>query len=255
MDWVYLKRMCLTKEGARDAAAECGLPAPEKRPVGAPLGHVVHTKSFKPTAVIDIDDITHCPEHKMDLEQGKLISKCIMDFEIPTTCIVCKRYRGHRMKCPKGCIIEPKFPSIPGTSLGRVMLRYIITLATRRAVDSDISYYMVDLFHLEMATNTIWNARVAISGMLALSIEYIVEELRKADFIQMDETHYKYKKKKIYVWVIRTDRVTLILPLTGRGNDDILPHLEGLRDKPIVADGYSVYKVQPQVHLHNVRSK
>ena len=43
------------------------------------------------------------------------------------------------------------------------------------------------------------------------------------------------------MWVVRTDRVCLVLALSGMGNDDILPFVEELLDKPVTVDGYSVY--------------
>ncbi|MCE2509091.1 MAG: transposase, partial [Nitrosopumilaceae archaeon] len=69
----------------------------------------------------------------------------------------------------------------------------------------------------------------------------ILEELKRARFIQIDETPYRYRKRKGYVWVIRTDTVCMVLALSGRGNDDILPFVGDLLDKPVTVDGYSVY--------------
>ena len=67
------------------------------------------------------------------------------------------------------------------------------------------------------------------------------EDLKRARFIQIDETPYRYRKRQGYVWVIRTDTVCMVLALTGRGNDDILPFVGDLLDKPVTVDGYSVY--------------
>ena len=73
------------------------------------------------------------------------------------------RHEGHCMICPLGHIIMPDFPGIPGTSLGPEALRHILVYCTRRAVDSDISYYFDALYNEEMVDNTIWNARQALS--------------------------------------------------------------------------------------------
>ncbi len=73
------------------------------------------------------------------------------------------------------------------------------------------------------------------------TIQYILEELKRARFIQLDETPYRYRKRQGYVWVVRTDGVCLVLALPSRENDDILPFAGELRDKPVTVDGYSVY--------------
>lgn len=37
------------------------------------------------------------------------------------------------------------------------------------------------------------------------TIQYIIAELRRVRFIQIDGTPYKYRKRRGYVWVVRTD--------------------------------------------------
>ena len=54
--------------------------------------------------------------------------------------------------------------------------------------------------------------------MLAPTIEIIVEELKKAPFLMIDKTSYRYKKKDAYVWAVRTDTATLVMPAPGRGS-------------------------------------
>ena len=43
------------------------------------------------------------------------------------------------------------------------------------------------------------------------------------------------------VWIILSDRVCLILDLSGRLSDDILQFVGELLDKPVTVYGYSVY--------------
>lgn len=72
------------------------------------------------------------------------------------------------------------------------------------------------------------------------TMRYILAELERARFIQLDETPYRCRKSRGYVWVVCTDRVCLVLALSGRGSDDILPFVRDLLDKPVTVDGYSV---------------
>ena len=113
--------------------------------------------------------------------------------------------------------------------------------ATRRSTDSDISHYFGGLNGAHASPTSILNARHSISVPLEPTTRYIIAELKRARFIQIDETPYKYRKRKGYVWVVRTDTACLVLALTGRGGDDILPFVRDLLDKPVTVDGYSVY--------------
>ena len=82
------------------------------------------------------------------------------------------------------------------------------------------------------------------------TIRHIIAELKRARFIQIDETPYKYHKRQGYVWVVRTDAACLVPALTGRGGGDILPFVGELLDKPVTVDGYSVY-----THLFRTRQR
>ncbi len=169
------------------------------------------------------------------------ISKCILDFEGDTRIISYVNHTGYSMMCEHDHISKPTFPGIPYTAFGPEALKHILVYATRRAVDSDISHYFSCLYGKGISHNSVWNARKALSLVLAPTIQYILEEFRKAKFLQLDESIYRYRKRRIYVWVIRCDTATLIVPRLGRGAEDIYPYVKDVLDKPVVVDGYAVY--------------
>ena len=113
--------------------------------------------------------------------------------------------------------------------------------ATRRSTDSDISHCFGGLNGARVSPTPILNARHSVSVPLEPTTHHIVAELKRARFIQVDETPYKYRKRRGYVWVVRTDTACLVLALTGRGGGDILPFVGELLDKPVTVDGHSVY--------------
>ena len=209
--------------------------------IGPPIGHDGHRVSF------EISDTIHHPIHgcfkcnSTDLTHVTHTSKCELDFEGNTRTLSHVNHVGYSMVCERGHVSEPKFPGIPYTAFGPELLKHILVYTTRRATDSDIAYYFSRLYGKIVSHNSIWNARKALSLVLAPIIQYILEEFRKAKFLQIDETTYRYRKKRIYVWVIRCDTATLIVPRLGRGADDIYPYVKDLLDKPVVVDGYSVY--------------
>ena len=224
----------------REEVFGTGNDATENR-IGPPVGHAGHRNTI-PVSKVVRHQTECCPAcHSYDLAPGPFESKLVLDFHADARRLKWVRHCGDSAVCPRGHLTAPAFPGIRGTSLGPEALRHILTYATRRSVDSDIAYFFRSLYKCGIAENTIWNARVALSRTLAPSMQYIMERLRAAKFLQLDETSFKYRKRRIYVWIIRCDDAALVLPLLGRGAEEILPYVKDLLDKPVVVDGYVVY--------------
>ncbi len=211
--------------------------------MGPPLGHRGHGCTFGGAggAPVVHYDTPQCPACGGPVQSSAPVSKMMLDFGGDGRFMSYTRHTGISTVCMCGQVMMPAFPGIRGTFFGNEALRHILVYATRRSTDSDIVYYFDRLNKAHASPNSILNARHSISVVLEPSMQYILDELKKARFIQLDETPFKYRKRKAYVWVIRTDRVCMILALSGRGNDDILPFVKDLLDKPITVDGYSVY--------------
>ena len=224
--------------------AECirsGQHVQKRDTIGPPVGHDGHHIS------LDVSDTTLYTTHRCykcnsnNLKRMTHISKCILDFEGNTRTISYVNHTGYSVTCDYNHISKPVFPGISYTAFGPEALKHILIYATRRSTDSDISHYFSCLYGRTVSHNSIWNARKALSLVLAPTIQYILEEFRKARFLQLDESIYRYRKRRIYVWVIRCDTATLIVPRLGRGTEDIYPYVKDVLDKPVVVDGYAVY--------------
>ena len=223
------------------AAARMGKRILKNHKIGPPEKHAGHHKTIKISRVVR-HNLTRCLYcNSYDLTPVLYLSKCVLDFDDDKRSILWVRHEGYSKKCPKGHILIPHFPGLQGTSLGPEILRHVLVYCTRRAVDADIVYYFKKFYKVEISENTIWNARKALGLALAPSLQYIIEELKKSEFLQLDESVYRYHKKKIYVWLIRNNIASLIMPLMGRGRKHIYPYVKDLLDKPIVVDGYIVY--------------
>ena len=178
---------------------------------------------------------------QVPVECATPLSKTMLDFDGDSRRMSYTRHAGYVTVCGCGRTMQPEFPGLPGTFFGDEALRHILVYCTRRSTDSDVAYYFEGLNRAHVSPTSILNARHSISMPLEPTIQYILAELKRARFIQLDETPYRYRKRQGYVWVIRTDRVCLVLALAGRGNDDILLFVGDLWDKPVTVDGYSVY--------------
>ena len=226
----------------RMLAAEEGRETDENHTIGPPPGHAGQRREVEPVRTIR-HQYDRCPGCGNDcIKQRRFYSKVIADFEGDSRTITVTLHTGHAVRCDM-CrrTFKPDFPSIEGTGFGITVLGYILEYAVKKNTDGDIAYYMDHLYGHPCAANTIWNARRAMAHILAPTVRAIVEELKKAPYLMIDETTYRYKKKKIYVWVVRTDTATLVVPAMGRGDIHMPEFLKQLSHIPVVVDGYSVY--------------
>ena len=231
------KRKKLLDDERRYEAAQNGEELKDPK-MGPPEGHPGHRRTFEGPVIFH--DTPPCPVCGT-VEHTTPLSKTMLEFDGDSRHMSYARHAGHTVTCLCNRTIQPEFPGLPGTFFGNEALRHIMVYATRRSTDSDISYYFGGLNGAHVSPTSILNARHSISVPLEPTIYHIIAELKRARFIQIDETPYKYRKRKGYVWVVRTDTACLVLALTGRGGDDILPFVGELLDKPVTVDGYSVY--------------
>ncbi len=229
------------KKLAKRAAEEAGEEYVENHTVGPPENHAGHHCGFDISRV-EWREHEKCPKCGGRVKQRKIYTKIIIDFEGDSRFITVALYKGHAARCDT-CrrTFRPKFPSIGGTSFGMEVLSFILEYAGRRSTDGDIAYYMERLYRYLCSINSVWNARQAIARVLEPAVERIKEELKKAPFLMLDETTYRYRKKRIYVWVARADTATMVVPAMGRGEIHAPDFLAGLSHIPVVVDGYSVY--------------
>ena len=207
------------KKLAKRAAEEAGEEYVENHIVGPPENHRGHHCGFDISRV-EWREHEKCPKCGGRVKQRKIYTKIIIDFEGDSRFITVVLYKGHAARCDT-CrrTFKPKFPSIGGTSFGMEVLSFILEYAGRRSTDGDIAYYMERLYRYLCSINSVWNARQAIARVLEPAVERIKEELKKAPFLMLDETTYRYRKKRIYVWVVRTDTATMVVPAMGPGRN------------------------------------
>ena len=225
---------------AGDAAGEDGAGPPKK--TGPPAGHTGCSHSNKPVRKVwhVFTKCANCGGRR--IRRGRCRCRLVNDFDGSHINIRTVAHIGWEYACADcGHVTGPDFPAIPGTSFGKRALGYIVYFGGKKNTDADIADYFGDLFHFETAETTIWNARRAAAGMLEQTMRYIMEELKRATFLGIDETRYSMNGKIGYVWVVRTDRATFVLPIGSRGGLVLSTYFGELVDKPVVVDGYAAY--------------
>ena len=237
------KRSRVSEDMAReagDAAGEDGAGSSKK--TGPPAGHKGCSHSNKPVRKV-WHVFTRCANcGGRHTKRGRCRCRLVNDFDGPRINIRTVAHMGWEYACADcGHVTGPDFPAIPGTSFGKKALGYIVYFGGKKNTDAGMADYFGDLFHFETAETAIWNARLAAAGMLRQTMGYIMEELKGATFLGIDETHYSVNGKIGYVWVVRTDRAAFVLPMGSRGGLVMSTYLGGLADKPVMVDGYAVY--------------
>ena len=227
---------------SEDMTQEAEDAAGSSKKTGPPAGHKGCSHSNKPVRKVwhVFARCANCGGRH--IKRGRCRCRLVNDFDGSHINIQTVAHMGWEYACADcGHVTGPDFPAIPGTSFGKKALGYIVYFGGKKNTDADIANYFGDLFHFETAETTIWNARRAAAGMLEQTMRYIMEELKRATFLGIDETRYTVNGKIGYVWVVRTDRAAFVLPMGSRSGLVLSTYFSGLADKPVVVDGYAVY--------------
>ena len=227
---------------SEDMTQEAEDAAGSSKKTGPPAGHKGCSHSNKPVRKVwhVFARCANCGGRH--IKRGRCRCRLVNDFDGSHINIQTVAHMGWEYACADcGHVTGPDFPAIPGTSFGKKALGYIVYFGGKKNTDADIANYFGDLFHFETAETTIWNARRAAAGMLEQTMRYIMEELKRATFLGIDETRYTVNGKIGYVWVVRTDRAAFVLHMGSRSGLVLSTYFSGLADKPVVVDGYAVY--------------
>ena len=92
-----------------------------------------------------------------------------------------------------------------------------------------------------MSSSAIWNARKAATRLLERTCAYIMDELKSARFIQMDESPFRIMGCEGYVWLARTDTATFMIMSLNRSMQNLFDHFSDLFLIPVTVDGYVAY--------------
>ena len=130
-----------------------------------------------------------------------------------------------------------KWTLIEGTIFGKHLLSLIMYMASKKNTDEDVAEHITTVFRRTVKANSIWNARKVIAELLEKTMQYIMDVLKAAGYVAMDESRFG----KAYAWLARTNIATLLKIVDTRKATvlyKLFPELEG---KIAVVDGYTAY--------------
>jgi transposase len=123
--------------------------------------------------------------------------------ELPPIAVTVSEHRLHRLRCP-ACAAETRaeLPAdVPAAAFGPRLQAAVATLAVRNRVSRrDTGELVRDLFGSELSTGSV-DAIVARAGeALALPYERLLQHLRDAPTVNIDETGWRLRGSKRTLW-------------------------------------------------------
>jgi len=195
----------------------------------------------------------------------KLVSvkqvKCVMDLK-PTACDQCgallmgedaqpvrrqvtelprvepevTEYRQHTLTCLVcGAHTQAEFPAeMPSGSFGPRVQATVGYLTGRIGVSQrDVEDVMQTVFHTDISLGSIPAQEDQVSAALAEPVQAVQTYVQQQPVQNVDETHWREKTKRPWLWINTTPLVTLFLVLATRGAKDA-QHLLGKAVKSII---------------------
>ena len=220
----------------------CHRPHIGNKPIGPPPDHEGHDVSWKPSRCIRIA-VKACKCGWKKLRKLKPISKLIIDFDGNSRFLKVIQYLREKKYCSKcKLIITAPEPGVPGTFIGKNLAAVIVASAGNSDRYASILHNVRAITKKKLSENTIRRCvQAVVETSLESSMPEIMEELKRASFVQFDETYIRVNGKRGYVWIARTDRATFVVATTTRSSEIIPTFFGALIGKYAVVDGYAAY--------------
>ena len=209
---------------------------------GAPMGHpgVSHHNTSWRSIIHSLEQCHECGGK--NLKKMRPVVASVVDFIGNTMILAAETHVRARALCLDcGCLAEADWPVIPGTMFGEKALGFIVEYSGRKNVDEDIAGYFTSLYGFRVSSSAIWNARKAATRLLERTYAYIMDELKNARFVQMDESPFRIMGCRGYVWLARTDTATFMIMSLDRSMQNLFDHFSDLFLIPVTVDGYAAY--------------
>ena len=215
------------------------------RSCGPPLGHEGHNVYRVPTKCIAMR-IVECTNKKYrnrKLRMVNVLTKVYVDSDgdrMAIAVMCTKREVRHCKKCDT--VTTAPDPTMPGTFIDNNLASLPCWRHTASRMPSDTVRDMMALFKGKFAQNTVRNCAPAVAeSCLQSSRAEIMESIRTAAWIGIDETTIIINGKRGYVWLVRTDKATYAVVTPSRAGEVIPMFFAELIGKRAMADGYKAY--------------
>jgi transposase len=228
-----------------------------KKRRGGPVGHKRHTRDPVPaeqlTGSVEIKppSCSGCG-HVLEGHDPEPFRHQVA--ELPEVRPEVIEYRLHRLTCPGcGAATRAKLPAdIPCGSFGPRLQAWAGLLSgAYRLSKRQVQRLFADLLGVSISTGMVAKLQRQAGEILAGPMAEIVEAVRQAKAVHVDETGWREQGKKAWLWVGATAGATAFLIRRSRGHDaleDLLGEDPG-RSQVIISDRFPTYARAPNRQL------
>jgi transposase len=188
------------------------------RSQGAQPGHPGHGRWLAPIESVDAV-IDHWPErcrcgHLFSGREREPVGQSARHqvSELPAIAVVLTEHRLHRLRCPDcGSTARAELPGeVPAGAFGPRLEAAIATLSVRNRVSRrDVTELSGELFGVRVATGTVDAIVQRVGAALAEPYEELLEHVRSAPTVNVDETGWRLRGGKRTLWGAFTARAAV----------------------------------------------
>lgn len=167
--------------------------------------------------------------------------------ELPVMAVRVTEHQCHRVRCP-GCGARRSglLPADAAASaFGPRLQAAVVTLSVRNRISRrDVVELSEQLFSSRISTGTVDAILARTADALALPCEDLLERVRSAGAVNMDETGWRLRGGQRAIWGMFTERHA-ILQITASRHDDHAQHLLGASSAIVTSDRWWAYNHLP----------
>lgn len=221
-----------------------------KRKQGAQPGHKGKNRKLLPPEEMDkIHNIfpEHCGHCRSPFSQSFLTPSCQPQrhqvFDLPVIIPIKEEYRCHSLLCQCGHNTVATLPKhVAQSNFGARTHSAIAYLASvHRVTRRGLAEIMQSLFGLTISTGAICNAAKRVSDACLPAVGAIKQYVSSALTLNIDETGWKYKGERRYLWTFVAPRAVLFHISPSRGAKVLREVLGQTFDGVITSDDHSAY--------------
>jgi transposase len=198
---------------------------PSGKPRGGQPGHKKHDRTLlPPERVLAVQDLKPeaCRRCGGALSGVDAEPHRHQVIDVPKVLAMAVEYRQHSLRCDRCCITtQAELPAgVPATMIGpRLQAMVAVMSGAFRMSKRMIEEMLEDFFSVQVSLGTIANTERRTSDALADPFTEAAEAVRADPVVHADETGWRERLKKAWLWVAATPTVAVFLIRRSRGGD------------------------------------
>ena len=211
---------------------------------GAPKGHRGATRQKpEPDDTVQVS-VKVCPGCSHELGTPVSTETHIIEDLLPPQKAKVTQYELDVYNCPNcGMTVKARHRDCPKKgNFGIFLLVYVTMLKYHmRGVLRRIQDFLLKCNSFEISVKGIHDILLRVGDACQSDYGTLIQRIRNAEYVYMDETGFKVNGEKYWLWIFRTETDILVVIRKSRARKVLKEILGEDWDKPSVADGWSAY--------------